>query len=71
MTMAFRAMKLTGLTVDVAAEALAQFGDVSDISSGAQESVKACVSAWLAVGRDGNVVARQAQNTRAEAAVIV
>jgi hypothetical protein len=71
MTMIARAMKLTGLTADATAEALAQYGDASAISAYAAESVRTCVSAGLVTGRSGTAIAPKAQITRAEVAVIV
>lgn len=70
-TMISRAMKITGLEVDVSEEVLAQFADASDISSYAMDGVKACVAAGLINGRDGAVIAPQKSITRAEIAVMV
>ncbi|GBG06889.1 hypothetical protein PAT3040_01430 [Paenibacillus agaridevorans] len=75
MTMTARAMKLTGLNVELAEneaeQLLSMFEDVGDASDYAAQSIASCLKAGIINGRDVHVLAPKNNMTRAEVAVIV
>lgn len=72
MTMAARAMNITGLKAEFANremdKRLAGFGDSADY---AKNGIVACVKTGVISGRSGNIIAPKDNITRAEVAVIV
>jgi hypothetical protein len=75
MTMTARAMKWTGLKVELGSNEterlLSAFEDAGDASDYAARSLAACLKAGIITGRDAQVLAPQNNITRAEVAVIV
>src|SRR5690606_37744070 len=75
MTMTARAMKLTGLKVELseneAKQLLSTFEDAGDASNYAAQSMITGLKAGIINGRDGHVLAPKNNMTRAEVAVIV
>ena len=75
MTMMARAMKITkletSLTADKVLTLLAGYSDGASVSSYADDSIAACVSAGLVSGRPGNTIAPRENITRAEVAVVM
>lgn len=75
MTMIARAMKITGLKVDLetggAEMLLAEFGDFRQSSEWAKESMAACVKAGIVSGNNDKNIAPKDEITRAEVAVII
>lgn len=75
MTMAARAMKITGLeeklTSGKAEATLASFGDADKTASWAKDSASDCIKAGIIAGKNGNILAPKANITRAEVAAII
>jgi len=75
MTMIARAMNTTGLKVDVEQEEvqklLAEFGDATEASEYAKNSIATCIKAGVANSEEGNMNQVKDNITRAEVAVIV
>lgn len=75
MTMIARAMKITGLKVDLTAgeagKLIAGFGDEDESAAYAVSSIAVCVKTGIVSGRNGNMIAPKDNITRAEVAVIV
>ncbi len=75
MTMIARAMKITGLKVEINSDEaemlLTGFGDLVQSSAWAKEGVVSCVKAGIVSGKNGNMLAPKDNITRAEVAVIV
>ncbi|GGG14076.1 hypothetical protein GCM10010912_68130 [Paenibacillus albidus] len=75
MTMTARAMKLTGLKVELteneAEQLLSRFEDAGIASDYTKHSIASCLKAGIITGRDGNVVVPKNNITHTEAAVIV
>ncbi|MDR6550927.1 S-layer homology domain-containing protein [Paenibacillus qinlingensis] len=75
MTMAARAMKLTGLKAELqASEAealLAGFEDAGSTADYAKSSIASCIKSGIITGRDSHLLAPKSNITRAEVAVIV
>ncbi|WP_438448069.1 S-layer homology domain-containing protein [Gorillibacterium sp. sgz5001074] len=75
MTMAARAMKLTGLKVELnpieAEKLLSAYEDAAYSAEYSKSSIATCLKAGIVTGRDGNLVAPKNNITRAEVAVIV
>ena len=75
MTMISRAMKITGLKVEINSDEteklLAGFGDSLQMSAWAKEGMVSCVKTGIVSGKNGNMLAPKDNITRAEVAVIV
>lgn len=75
MTMTARAMKLTGLEVDLnqneIEKLLSGFEDAGYSADYAKHSIASCIKTGVITGRDGSLVAPKSNITRAEVAVIV
>ncbi|GBF76420.1 hypothetical protein PA598K_04889 [Paenibacillus sp. 598K] len=75
MTMIARAMRITGLSVelsgDAAGELQSKFADAGDVADYALHSMASGLQAGIIQGRDGNILAPKGNMTRAEVAVIV
>ncbi len=75
MTIIARAMKLTGLDVNLTEtevnSILAKYIDGSSVSAYARESVAACIKAGIITGTSANTLSPKAYTSRAEAAVMV
>lgn len=75
MTMTARAMKITGLKVELkeneVEKLLSGFEDGEDSADYAKNSIASCIKTGIINGTDGNLVAPKNNITRAEAAVMV
>ncbi|MFZ5600765.1 MAG: leucine-rich repeat protein [Bacillota bacterium] len=75
MSMAARAMNITGLKVQFADGEMdklhASFGDAANSADYAKNSIAACVKTGIVSGRNGNMIAPKDNITRAEVAVIL
>ncbi|HEX2944807.1 MAG TPA: S-layer homology domain-containing protein, partial [Clostridia bacterium] len=74
MTMITRAMKITGLTVNLTDEEinglLKAYSDSKSASSYAKRSIATCLQTGIVEGKDGSVIAPKSYVTRAEVAVM-
>ncbi|MHB8064420.1 MAG: glycosyl hydrolase, partial [Ruminiclostridium sp.] len=75
MTMITKAMKITGISVDIKADEveklLSEYTDSKQSSTWAKESIVACVKAGIVSGKSGKILAPKDDITRAEVASIV
>lgn len=75
MAMAARAMKVTGLNVDMdnaeVQKLLSAFGDWRESSEWVRESMAACIKTGIITGRSGSLTAPKIHINRAEAAVVI
>ncbi len=75
MTMAARAMKITGLEAGLAADdidaLLTGFEDLGQVASWAKENIAACVKTGIVSGKSDKLLAPKDEITRAEVVVIV
>lgn len=74
MTMIARAMKITGLSAEVANDEgkklLETYSDSSEVSAYAKDSITKCIKTGVASGRGNNTLAPKAHVTRAEVAAM-
>jgi len=70
-----KAMKITGLSIELTPEEmfdiLKSYNDSNQASHWAKESIAACVKAGIVSGRGGYVIAPDSNITRAEAVMII
>ncbi len=75
MTMIARAMKITGLEPELSdtkiTSLLSGYGDDTDITNYARDTIAACLETGVVLGRDNGTIAPGSYITRAEVAVIV